>query len=108
MACSLNNATSQISDRWGRWHLLLLLYIPTATSTADSTWRPGKESIRIPLEGGGFHMGEVASMDGGFPGLVAHIRRELSHAPLELLLLQLQPASGYLLVLLLQQGLEPE
>ena len=46
-------------------------------------------------------------MDGRL-GLVAHIGRELSHLPLELPLLQLQPAFLYLLVLLLQQGLESE
>ena len=53
-------------------------------------------------------MGEVAPVDGSIPGLVAHIGMELSHTPLKLLLLQLQLASGYLLVLRLQQVPELE
>ena len=86
----------------------MLLTIPIVTPTTASTRRPGKEGIRLPIEGGGVHLGGVASYNGGVPGLVAYIGRELSHAPLKLPLLQLQPAPLNLLVLLLEQGLEPE
>ena len=107
VVCSPNRA-SQISDTWRRWHLLLVLSIPTATPRTASTSRPGKEGISHLVEAGGVHSLDVAPLDGGFPGLVTHIWRKLSHLPLELPLLQLQLAFGYLLVLHRQQMPEPE